>query len=360
MMMEKEANHPAVVSNSSSNIIIVPKEESPRKPPPVCGGSGGGGGDRLKRDEWSEGAVSSLLEAYEERWILRNRAKLKGQDWEDVARCVSSRANSTKSPKTQTQCKNKIESMKKRYRSESASSATATSSWPLFPRIDLLLRGGTGSGGNGGTISVPPPPPPSPPAPPTTNPLVLLESSLPPQQPPVQQLLPPPPPPPPPHPPLPLGIVAHNSHGSNGVDQGAKGDGVRTKLSDDMLDKNLAIDTDSSTPALYSDKERLLELKLKSKNLKMRMKNRKRRRRRKEGEDREVGESIRWLAEVVLRSEQAKMDTMKELERIRVEAEAKRGEIDLKRTEIIAKTQLEIARLFSSKAIDSSFRVGTS
>ncbi|KAL7234673.1 hypothetical protein ACSBR1_018173 [Camellia fascicularis] len=361
-MMEKEANHPSVVSNSSSNIIIVPKEESPRKPPPVCGGSGGGG-DRLKRDEWSEGAVSSLLEAYEERWILRNRAKLKGQDWEDVARCVSSRANSTKSPKTQTQCKNKIESMKKRYRSESASSATATSSWPLFPRIDLLLRGGTGSGGSGGTVAVPPPPPPSPPAPPpTTNPLVLLESSLPPQQPPVPQLLPPPPPPPPPppHPPLPLGIVAHNSHGSTGVDQGAKESEVRTKLSDDMLDKNLAIDTDSSTPALYSDKERLLKLKLKSKNLKMRMKNRKRRRRRKEGEDREVGESIRWLAEVVLRSEQAKMDTMKELERIRVEAEAKRGEIDLKRTEIIAKTQLEIARLFSSKAIDSSFRIGTS
>ncbi|CAN6896362.1 unnamed protein product [Brassica oleracea] len=30
-------------------------------------------------------AVSSLLEAYETKWVLRNRAKLKGQDWEDVA-----------------------------------------------------------------------------------------------------------------------------------------------------------------------------------------------------------------------------------------------------------------------------------
>jgi hypothetical protein len=95
--------------------------------------------DRLKRDEWSEGAVSTLLEAYESKWVLRNRAKLKGQDWEDVAKHVSSRATHTKSPKTQTQCKNKIESMKKRYRSESATADG--SSWPLYPRLDHLLRG---------------------------------------------------------------------------------------------------------------------------------------------------------------------------------------------------------------------------
>lgn len=95
---------------------------------------------RLKRDEWSEGAVTTLLEAYEAKWVLRNRAKLKGHDWEDVAKHVSARANSTKSPKTQTQCKNKIESMKKRYRSESATTADA-SSWPLYSRLDVLLRG---------------------------------------------------------------------------------------------------------------------------------------------------------------------------------------------------------------------------
>lgn len=99
--------------------------------------------DRLKRDEWSEGAVSSLLEAYETKWVLRNRAKLKGQDWEDVARHVSSRASHTKSPKTQTQCKNKIESMKKRYRSESAATTADGSSWPLYSRLDHLLRGTT-------------------------------------------------------------------------------------------------------------------------------------------------------------------------------------------------------------------------
>lgn len=72
-----------------------------------------------------------------------------------------------------------------------------------------------------------------------------------------------------------------------------------------------------------------------------------------------VAESIRWLAEVVVRSEEARMETMKDLERMRAESEAKRGEMDLKRTEIIANTQLEIAKLFAgiAKGVDSSLRI---
>lgn len=85
--------------------------------------------------------------------------------------------------------------------------------------------------------------------------------------------------------------------------------------------------------------------------------------RRRDEKHMEIAESIRWLAEVVVRSEQARMDTMKEIEKMRVEAEAKRGEMDLKRTEIIANTQLEIARIFASvnnKGVDSSLRIGRS
>lgn len=199
--MERETNQDD--QNPSPTIL----EQSPRKPLLVSGS----GGDRLKRDEWSEGAVSSLLEAYESKWILRNRAKLKGQDWEDVAKHVSSRSNNIKSPKTQTQCKNKIESMKKRYRSESAT--TDTSSWPLFSRLDNLLRG-TGlpqaQSSPIKAIAV------------ASNPGLVLESS------PVAQHLPLPPPPPPP----PLHVpprqasppveIAQNSLESNGVEPMAK------------------------------------------------------------------------------------------------------------------------------------------
>ena len=114
------------------------------------------------------------------------------------------------------------------------------------------------------------------------------------------------------------------------------------------------METDSSTPALYSDKE-----KLRSKKLKMKLEKKKRRRK----EEWEIAESIRWLAEVVVRSEQARMETMKEIEKMRAEAEAKRGEMDLKRTEIIASTQLEIAKIFaatSKGSVDSSLRIGRS
>ncbi|XP_021774486.1 trihelix transcription factor ASIL2-like [Chenopodium quinoa] len=340
--MEKETNQ------DDQNPSPTKLEQSPRKPLLVGGSSGG---DRLKRDEWSEGAVSSLLEAYESKWILRNRAKLKGQDWEDVAKHVSSRANNTKSPKTQTQCKNKIESMKKRYRSESATADT--SSWPLFSRLDNLLRGTGGSTGLPSAHSSP-----MKAIAVSSNPGLVLESS------PVALQLPPLPiplPVPPQQAPPPVEI-AQNSHESNGAEPMAKDcDEVAAKVSDQISDKNHNdddhIETDSSTPALYSDDKNGPKLK---KLMKMK---RKKRRREENSSWEDVSESIRWLGEAVVRSEQVRMDTMRELERMRVEAEAKRGEMDLKRTEIIANTQLEIARLFASttgKSVDSSLRIGRS
>ncbi|KAJ6846139.1 trihelix transcription factor ASIL1 [Iris pallida] len=103
------------------------------------------GRDKCKRDEWSDGGILSLLEVYEAKWLLRNRAKLKGSDWEDIAREVSVRSSGTS--KTPNQCKNKIESMKKRYRTEAAAAAAAkhpsacSSSWQFFARMDSLVKG---------------------------------------------------------------------------------------------------------------------------------------------------------------------------------------------------------------------------
>ncbi|XP_047319388.1 trihelix transcription factor ASIL2 [Impatiens glandulifera] len=324
---------------------------SPPAPPPTkklvpagaaAAGGGGGVGDRLKRDEWSEGAVSSLLEAYEAKWILRNRAKLKGQDWEDVAKHVSSRANSGKSPKTQTQCKNKIESMKKRYRSESI--AVDGSSWPLYPRLDHLLRGSA------------PVPAPAPILPLRLQPQLVVEL---------------------PSPPPPATTIALDLHGSNGIDKATttKEDGVVVGTNYESSDKN-PVDTDSSTPALYSNGDKGGETKIR-----IETERRRNHRRRKSSEEEEEGEddkgaagggtggrrngkrkwevakSIRWLAEAVVRAEESRTEAMREVERMRSEAETKRAEMELKRTEIIANTQLEIARIFAGAGkgnIDSS------
>ncbi|KAI3881200.1 hypothetical protein MKX03_015905 [Papaver bracteatum] len=344
--MEKEeanSNKPVVVASSITS-----------------GLGGGGGGDRLKRDEWSEGAVSCLLDAYETKWVLRNRAKLKGHDWEDVARHVSSRANSTKAPKTQTQCKNKIESMKKRYRSESSSNDP--SSWPLFQRLDLLLRCRTAttppatdncptSSTTTATATVlnappllllDPPPPAAPQPPPTLPPLVIPLHSL-------------------PHPNI--GGSCLDSHESNdAVREASKEEDLRAKKIVENGSAKTSMETGStsgSTPVSETIKEKL---KMKEIKLEKNKKKRNNKRRRGRGEDWEVAESIRWLAEVVMRSEQARMETMKEVEKMRLEAEAKKGEMDLKRTEIMANTQLQIAKILASngKDIDSSLRIGRS
>lgn len=330
-MNEKIENKDQIQQNPPTS-----QQESPRKQNNNIIIGSGSGNERLKRDEWSEGAVTTLLEAYESKWVLRNRAKLKGQDWEDVAKHVSSRSNSTKSPKTQTQCKNKIESMKKRYRSESASSDV--SSWPLYSRLDLLLRG-TGQlstttlNNNQGLVLLEPP-------------LVMSHAQEEVHQPLAPSTVVPPP-----------ITTAQNSHGSNGVDKLVKEDEIETKSSDHIANKN-PLETDSSTPALYSEKD-----EQRSKKRRMRTENNNNKRQKKETMG--IAESIRWLAEVVVRSEQTRMDTLKEIEKMRVEAEAKRGEMEIKRTEIIANTQLEIARIFANvnnkdKDVDSSLRIGRS
>uniref|UniRef100_A0A0A9GU06 Uncharacterized protein n=1 Tax=Arundo donax TaxID=35708 RepID=A0A0A9GU06_ARUDO len=52
------------------------------------------------------------------------------------------------------------------------------------------------------------------------------------------------------------------------------------------------------------------------------------------------------------------MEMYRETERMRVEAEIKKGEMELKRTEIMAKTQLQIAKLFAKRLKESTGKTG--
>ena len=111
-------------------------------------------------------------------------------------------------------------------------------------------------------------------------------------------------------------------------------------------------DSSSSTPAaiIYSssDEKEKGVAAMRPKLQQSKMKKKKRRRSGEVDSLEQIAGSIRWLAEVVVRSEQARMEMIKDIEKMRAEAEAKRGELDLKRTQIIANTQLEIAKLFAS------------
>ncbi|KAJ1701435.1 hypothetical protein LUZ63_001214 [Rhynchospora breviuscula] len=96
-------------------------------------GSGGGGG---REDCWSEGATSVLIDAWGERYLELSRGNLRQKHWQEVADAVTSRDSYTKAPKSDVQCKNRIDTLKKKYKVEKGKPA---SNWPFFSRLDLLL-----------------------------------------------------------------------------------------------------------------------------------------------------------------------------------------------------------------------------
>nr|XP_010913605.1 trihelix transcription factor ASIL1 [Elaeis guineensis] len=261
------------------------------------------GQDKGKRDDWSESGVLCLLEAYESRWILRNRAKLKGSDWEDIARQVSVRCLGTKALKTPAQCKNKIESMKKRYRAESAAAheSKSCSSWQFYARMDGLLKGT-----------------PDCVAQPKSNHNINLQA---------------------------LPKVAAEAEVEGCLKDSNQDDALNTlpvdanAVNKDNNDKKESKgDSDVSAPRnkVANTKDETGKARNPSK--------------RRKGSGDEVADSIRLIAQSVLKIEQARIEMYKDSERMRVEAEIKRGEMELRRTEIIAKTQLQIAKLFAKKS----------
>ncbi|CAL9160626.1 unnamed protein product, partial [Musa hybrid cultivar] len=261
--------------------------------------------DKGKRDEWSEGGVLCLLEVYESKWTLRNRAKLKGSDWEDIARLVSMRCSGTKALKTPTQCKNKIEAMKKRYRAESAAAhgPSSSSSWQFYARMDDLLKGT-------GNCSV--------------FPKAYHDIDL--------QALPK----------AEAEVEAdghlHDSNHDDGSNSIPINMNANADNNDDKKMENRGTDSNLSAPRGKKDATAEDGARDPGSSSK---------RRRVTGS--EVADSIRFLTQSMLQIEQARMEMYKDSERMRAEVEIKRGEMELKRTEIIASTQLQIAKLFMKR-----------
>ncbi|KAF0890266.1 hypothetical protein E2562_002680 [Oryza meyeriana var. granulata] len=109
---------------------------------------GGGGG---REDAWSNGATTALIDAWGERFVALGRGSLRHPQWQEVADAVSSREGYSKAPKSDVQCKNRIDTLKKKYKIERAK---PVSSWQFFDRLDELLAptfnqkpGGNGGGG---------------------------------------------------------------------------------------------------------------------------------------------------------------------------------------------------------------------
>ncbi|KAJ6428853.1 hypothetical protein OIU84_020494 [Salix udensis] len=120
---------------------------------------------RKDREEWSDMAISCLLEVYTEKYSQLNKGNLRGRDWEEVAEAVSERGGSN-NKKSVEQCKNKIDNLKKRYKVELQRIGGSGSSWHWFKHIEAIMGNacngksggggesdGGGSGGNANAMS---------------------------------------------------------------------------------------------------------------------------------------------------------------------------------------------------------------
>ncbi|EPS63403.1 hypothetical protein M569_11382, partial [Genlisea aurea] len=98
----------------------------------------------FREDCWTEEATATLVDVWGRRYMELNRGNLRQKDWQEVADVVNSRHGHTKKTRrTDVQCKNRIDTLKKKYKTEKAkivdSNGAAASSWPFFSRLDFLI-----------------------------------------------------------------------------------------------------------------------------------------------------------------------------------------------------------------------------
>lgn len=112
--------------------------------------SGGGGGGGGREDCWSEAATAVLIDAWGDRYLQLSKGNLRQKDWKDVADAVNNRQDTVNKPrKTDVQCKNRIDTIKKKYKLERSKSGP--SKWPFYTHLDDLI---------GANVTPKPPPPP--------------------------------------------------------------------------------------------------------------------------------------------------------------------------------------------------------
>ncbi|KAG8380272.1 hypothetical protein BUALT_Bualt07G0176100 [Buddleja alternifolia] len=133
---------------SSNSLTLALPIQNPKTTPSSSAAAG-------RDDCWSEAATAVLIDAWGERYLELSRGNLKQKHWKDVADVVCSREDYTKTPKTDIQCKNRIDTVKKKYKVEKAKIASGggPSTWRFYHKLDQLI-------GPTAKINSPAPPPP--------------------------------------------------------------------------------------------------------------------------------------------------------------------------------------------------------
>ncbi|GLJ30704.1 hypothetical protein SUGI_0608470 [Cryptomeria japonica] len=285
--------------------------------------------ERLKKSEWSDGAIHELLNAYEAKWNDRNRGNFRVGDWEDVSALVSIPAGGMQTMKTPIQCKNKIEGMKKKYRSEAESCSNKSrncSEWPFFSRMDLMLRCPTLKAGIPGGMDA------------GYHAVVHEEAQ---------------------------DSASGDASEAKNVELFAKQSPIESlghtlHIIQQQLERehnvlirqpNFAIEQDGkagdgggfesdTSPALVTKNEKTDSNALEAGSSQVKCQKK---------IQSDMAMDIRSFAQLFLKLEQAKIEMYKDTERLHAEAETRRAELELERAQVIMDTQLQIARLISVK-----------
>ncbi|KAK9696839.1 hypothetical protein RND81_08G000300 [Saponaria officinalis] len=98
----------------------------------------------VREDCWSEDATFTLIEAWGKRYVDLNRGNLRQKQWQEVADTVNARhGHIKKARRTDVQCKNRIDTLKKKYKIEKArvleTNGSYKSPWPFFLPLDHLI-----------------------------------------------------------------------------------------------------------------------------------------------------------------------------------------------------------------------------
>ncbi|GFP79152.1 trihelix transcription factor asil2, partial [Phtheirospermum japonicum] len=97
-----------------------------------------------REDCWSEEATRTLIDAWGAHYLQLNRGNLRQKHWQEVADTVNAfHATSAKLRRTDVQCKNRIDTIKKKYKIEKSkavqSNGRYVSTWAHFESLDSLI-----------------------------------------------------------------------------------------------------------------------------------------------------------------------------------------------------------------------------
>lgn len=116
-----------------SNYVLAPRAVVTPSPPKSSRGG------RNSLTDWTEQETNVLLDAWGERFLKHNRKSVRSEEWHEVAEKVS---EGSKIKRTETQCRNRLDTLKKKYKKEKAMLAEGgdfSSKWVYFSKMDMYL-----------------------------------------------------------------------------------------------------------------------------------------------------------------------------------------------------------------------------